>query len=310
MNKLYNYFLALLVLIGLHGCIGDYPMRLYNNIDIYEPTTLTEDKYGVTYHVYNTHLNLNNFTLYGETTKGIGHVAVVLHGTATVSNGTISGYYNGISVDNELDSSVYNKKIYKVTKEQATRIAKMYIQLSSYEPIVDRLTITNSLEAGIYVKAYVNRFILTRSTIIGSGYMGVYLDHNSYGAIIMQNTFEANGYAPREPKEGIAMDSTSNNLISDNTFIANASRGISLYTNYGENSLTRTTCDDNLITHNTFKNGVNGVSIAARQNRMVIGYKGADYAKNNTVSDNTFINVKLPIEVLDTPNYINNNIIK
>jgi parallel beta-helix repeat protein len=202
--------------------------------------------------------------------------------------------------------------------------------------------IINSHGSGIYINRYVTGFELSSSRVKGSGGPGIYLDAGSRAAKIAASVIEGNGFFSYNPedrrrearrsdlakREGLAVDATSLNEIKNNTFRDNADGGVYLYKNCWEdavadlNELPRTTgANSNLIEGNSFIDERVGVWLAERADRDLNAFDCGDeliystgnekyyrdYARENTVSGNTFTNNEEAIRVKDDANIVRNN---
>lgn len=143
----------------------------------------------------------------------------------------------------------------------------------------------------------------------------IYLDAESANNMIRNNTFsvEANtSLIKTRVREVIAVDGSANNIIADNKFEKAVGGGVYLYRNCGEGGTIRhQTPQHNLIENNTFNlSGLNpdaqGIWLGSRNgNRSYCdadkGYNfgssidNRDFADNNTVRNNKFINSETKI---------------
>lgn len=176
---------------------------------------------------------------------------------------------------------------------------------------VHDVSVHNVGQWGIYVGQN-SRGISISNTIIDDAYGGVYLEAGSVGTRITDamivNSFN---------REGIAIDSSANNVI-ERSFFSGNEDGINIYKNCGETGgqicpITRALgADDNLIRGNTFDD--DGVNVAWRQfdvygigfceNIDVLGY-WRDHAANNVFDGNQFDSADLVVE--DGPVVVHNN---
>ncbi|MEZ5536436.1 MAG: right-handed parallel beta-helix repeat-containing protein [Thiolinea sp.] len=202
--------------------------------------------------------------------------------------------------------------------------------------------IINSHGSGIYVNRYVTGFEMSNSRLKGSGGPGLYLDAGTRAAEVSGSVVEGNGYFSYNPedrtrearrsdlakREGIAIDSSTRNTISNSVFNDNANGGIYLYKNCWEDAaadpdeLPRTEgADFNLIQGNRFSNELVGVWIAERADRDLSGFDCGDpvvyendgekyyrdYARENSVSGNTFTDNRVAVRVKDDANILRDN---
>jgi len=170
--------------------------------------------------------------------------------------------------------------------------------------------VENNGGVGIYIDDYVTNTTIQDTKINNNGGVGIYLDQASQKNKIIHNIIEKNGFLPsgKAQREGLAIDSSANNLIIGNVFLGNALGGIYLYKNCGEQfskgkSVIRWQHSDyNIIEKNKFYNQPVGVWIASRQSMDLSKWdcgdkpmKGSisfyeDYADNNSVIKNSFCN--------------------
>jgi hypothetical protein len=119
--------------------------------------------------------------------------------------------------------------------------------------IFDRVTIAGSGGVPFYVSPGVTNVTLANSTINGtSTSVGVYLDAESAGAKIVNNTFGIR----TKSREVIAIDGSAYNTISGNRFNSASNGGIFAYRNCGEGGTIRHQAPRyNKIENNTFSMG-------------------------------------------------------
>lgn len=179
---------------------------------------------------------------------------------------------------------------------------------------VSNVTVDKSGRVGIYIDDYASDIVLDKVVVQNSAGVGIYLEHSTKNIKIINSTIKNNGlgglntYAGRE---GLAIDSSANNIVEGNKFISNKGGGIFLYKNCGERHkygevLRWQHSDNNLIKDNYFENEKVGVWIASRQRKdlrvmecgdPMIDPRGwyQDYANNNTLDGNIFCNTETPI---------------
>jgi len=181
---------------------------------------------------------------------------------------------------------------------------------------LERLTVQATGRVGIYVDDYVSELRLTGSTIENSGGAGIYLEHSSRRNLISGNRIAGNGWTDK--REGLAVDSSSQNVIEDNVFARNAAGGVFFYKNCGEHLrgahanradqvIRWQHSDRNVLRRNQFLDQPVGIWLASRQsrNRAVSacgdppldpqGRYYEDFANDNEVSANTFCRTPVPV---------------
>lgn len=169
--------------------------------------------------------------------------------------------------------------------------------------VLDNIVVQDNGRVGIYLDDYVSDVTIKNSSVIRSGAAGIYLEHSSRRIKLIGNKILGNGRATK--REGVAVDSSADNVIEDNVFQGNAAGGIFLYKNCGEHFSTGKQVirwqhsDRNLIKGNTFIDENTGIWLASRQHRDLsrwdcgdapLNGKGrfADFADSNTVENNSF----------------------
>jgi len=204
--------------------------------------------------------------------------------------------------------------------------------------------------SGIFVDGYVTGVTLRRLQILDSGSVGIYLEAGSKGTVIENNEIVHNGYAEVTPegvpfsvggldlryrstgREGIAVDGSRDNRITNNIINANSAGGIFLYKNCGEYVnerpgtwwTRRYGADGNTIENNIISFGTNGVWIGSRmaENTRFMDCSDTpyiseplravypDFAKNNVVRNNQILMMGNAIRVEDDANTIEGNVIR
>lgn len=199
----------------------------------------------------------------------------------------------------------------------------------------------NSHLHGIFLNRYVTYFHVNNTRILGSSNSGIYLGADTDYSLIENSVFEGNGFSnydtttlkrfPRRDetarREGIAVDSSSYNQITSNTFRDNGDGGVYLYKNcwefvedpytaphrYGSNS--------NSITNNDFSSEETAIWVAERADRDLADFTCGDpliyqansdkyyrdIAQNNIISNNRISYSKFGIRVQDDGTLITNN---
>jgi hypothetical protein len=202
---------------------------------------------------------------------------------------------------------------------------------------------------GIYIDRFVTGFVLENSSVNFTGAVGLYLDSGSEGAIIRNSTFTKNGHSDYDPskrkrirrlavdtREAIAIDSSFNHTVENNTFAQNSRGAVFIYKNCNEHAQDPRqipryqSADNNLITNNIFNNEAIGVWVASRQSKDLAALECGspimaegtvrfgpkkedafyyeDFAKNNQVSFNTFNDVNRAVVIEDDNNFVLNNV--
>lgn len=200
-------------------------------------------------------------------------------------------------------------------------IEKNY-KVSPERIVIDNVSVTGG-RGGVYFDSYVADSILKNSVIRGADKVGVYLEQGSKGIGILYNKIIKNGVSGR--REGVAVDSSANNLVVGNIIDGNGAGGVFLYKNCGENfksgkSVLRwQSSDNNRVVGNIFRSQPVGVWIASRQSRDLSRWgcgdpalddKGRfykDFANNNYVESNQFCGVRVPVRVEGDNNYVARN---
>lgn len=205
--------------------------------------------------------------------------------------------------------------------------------------VIEDDTLTNSRGVGIYIDGYVTAAQIRRVTIMGAGSTGVYLDAGSRDNVVDHNTIVANGFRESGPngtlavlggvtfrywgpgREGIAIDGSRQNVVSNNWIVGNSAGGVFLYTNCGENVHSdpgswvehRYGANDNVISRNVITGGEAGVWIGSRMGENVylmdcsdVPYVSGpvqaiilDRAANNVVQANFFTDSEYGVRVED-----------
>lgn len=207
--------------------------------------------------------------------------------------------------------------------------------------VVEDSTFLNSRGVGIFVDGYVTGVTLRRLHVEGSGSSGIYLEAGSKDNLLEDNDIVNNGFGENGPfwqqfedfdiwywgtgREGLSIDGSRFNTVRNNRFSGNSYGAIFFYKNCGEFVNLRPQrwwhrrygADGNLIEHNTFTGGVNGIWIGARMGENIgpmdcsdpqyqPGY-ALDYADDNVIRDNVFADVVYGVRVEDDGNTITGN---
>lgn len=188
---------------------------------------------------------------------------------------------------------------------------------------LSHLTVVDSTRVGISIDRHAHHITVRDSTIEGSGGVGMYLEYGSSDNRVMHNKFVRNGRVMK--REGLAIDSSRNNVVTDNLFQDNEHGGIFLYKNCGASVATGRSVshtqhsDHNLIHRNTFSGEKIGVWIASRQSvdlkRLDCadapmdagGHYYEDFANANSVTGNQFCATQVGIRVEGDANILTGN---
>ena len=266
----------------------------------------------------------------------------------TIKNCVLRNYVRGIRVSLGLSDQS------KAALKNNTNVADLEDFLRSVAPKnvkVQDSTIIFSHKDGVYVDRYVTDFVLEDSIVKFSGAVGLYLDSGSAGSTIRNSSFIKNGHSDYDAskrkrithlavdsREAIAIDSSTDNIVENNSFLENSRGSVFIYKNCNEHAqdprqLPRyQSADNNLIRNNVFKNEAVAVWVASRQSKNLkaldcgspVVAKGSirrgtsteetlyyqDFAKNNKVVANTFDNAHRAIIIEDDNNAVLDNIFK
>jgi parallel beta-helix repeat protein len=198
---------------------------------------------------------------------------------------------------------------------------------------------------GVFVDAYVEDVTLRGNTVDGAGSTGIYLETGSRRNRVEGNSIIYGGYIENGPngqlrtfngtqiwfwgvgREGLAVDGSYENDIVGNAFYGNSNGGLFLYKNCGEYPDSgryferRHHADDNLIEGNTFVGGRNGVWVGSRMGENTLPMECTDpayvesgltrvvldYAADNVVRANRFVDVTYGIRVEDDGTVVEGN---
>lgn len=216
--------------------------------------------------------------------------------------------------------------------------------------VIEDTNIYETRGSGIFVDGYVTGVTMRRLHILDAGGVGVYLEAGSKDNVIERSSIIHNGYAEVTPdgvpvtvgglnfryrstgREGIAVDGSRNNRISNNIISANSAGGIFLYKNCGEYVHERPAtwwtrrygADGNVIENNVIGYGSNGVWIGSRmaENTKFMDCSDTpyinevfrsvypDFAKDNVVRGNHILEMTNAIRVEDDRNRVEANVIR
>ena len=279
---------------------------------------LSEDSVGNQYIINdNSTLDCNGHSLTASREEGRTNNAVELSGNnARIVNCTIDGYITGIRVGSKIPTReiLLLKDLGK--QEALTHIAQLK-QNATRNKLVANNLFKNIVQASIYVQMFAEDTTITNNHFIDAGRMAIYLDTYSSNAMITKNTIHGSGYNHISGREGIAIDGSSNNFITNNTFSESKLAAITLYKNCGERGLPRYFgANSNTIVDNFFYDEAKGVWIASRADRdrfpdcidsPIHGNVARDIAQYNTVSNNHYIRTEVAVDIRDNNNIITDN---
>ena len=213
--------------------------------------------------------------------------------------------------------------------------------------IIENNEFRDSRGVGVFIDGYVSDATIRDNVVVGTGSAGIYLETGSRRTRVENNVVHDNGYRENGPagqvdefgglrfrwwgigREGLAIDGSYENVVVGNSFEGNSHGGILLYTNCGEFPESgvwfdrRWPSDRNLIEGNTFTGGLNGVWVGQRmaENTLpmdctkpayvegLLQRVTRDFAADNTVRANTFVDVRYPIRVEDDGTIVEGNTI-
>lgn len=260
----------------------------------------------------NTFLNCNNSLIDGKNTLQIG-----INITGEIENIEVTN----CNVKNFVTSGIMISSGLQITENSNV---DFYYNNAPNDITINNSVIDNNGKTGVTFNSYTNNSVLKNSIIINSGGVGVYLSQSSKEITIINNKIAFNGYKFKG-REGIAIDSSANNIIKDNLFDSNKSGAVFLYKNCGErhngkHGIKRWQhSNNNLITDNIFQNEKIGVWLASRQSQDLrkwncldtpVDANGRfykDYANFNTIKRNTFCDTTTGIINEGNNNYVANN---
>lgn len=291
-------------------------------------TTVARNKYGKAYTTETAP------TRYGLIIKG-NEANGIRVSNVTIRNCQFLNYSEAITANIDLNQSTLLGLRNGTIQETAIQaIAPTRINILNSR-------IINSHMHGIFLNRYITYFNVSHTRILGSSNSGIYLGADTEYALIEYSVFEGNGFSnydtatlkrfPRREetsrREGIAVDASSHNQISNNTFRDNGDGGIYLYKNcweFVEEPLTaphRYGSNFNLITGNDFSGEETAIWIAERADRDLADFTCGDpliysansnkyyrdIAQNNIISNNKINYNKFGIRVQDDGTVITNN---
>ena len=178
----------------------------------------------------------------------------------------------------------------------------------------ENVTVTDNVNHGIFVNVGVSDFSCDHCDISDNGSMGVYFEYNSFGNSITNSRVANNGYrdkdtgdwienlkaGDKDQREGIAIDASQGNLISNTLFTGNALTGITMYKNCGERGIRRDLgANHNTVSDSTFHDGIH---IASRQDKDLSKWTCVD----PSVLDNRYITDEAEYNVIENVTLVGN----
>ncbi|KAA8729075.1 right-handed parallel beta-helix repeat-containing protein [Ewingella americana] len=248
----------------------------------------------------NTHLDCQGATLDGDNRRAFG-IVVNSKGqpveNVSVENCKIRDFtHSGIRITSDIPANQLSADHQENYRRTPTKV------------LIDHVNVQGSGRVGIYFDDYVTTSTLSNSTVSHSYMSGIYLEHSSRNNHILNNQIVNNGHESlgKGKREGLAVDSSANNVIEGNTFALNGAGGVFLYKNCGEHFSSGKSVirwqhsDHNIIRNNHFIDEPVAIWLASRQTRDLSGFDCgdkpkdnsgkyfADYADNNVVEGNRF----------------------
>ena len=274
-------------------------------IHIEQNTVLDRDYAGVHFIVgEGVTLDLGGHVISGRVGNSYVERAFRLYSGARITNGTIKDCNTGGYAANQLRSG-YLDALRGVSKEEAAQVGVDYRMHSSSGQRVDNVTFDGVVGEAFYIQAFVSHAVIEDCEFHNTGRMHIYVDHGSANHKIQNNYFGPCGENHITGREGIALDACIGVEVKNNVFQGAMKNGcVNIYTNWGENGITREVACENIITSNLFRDNPRGVSIASRHYRKAAGHTGPDYAERNQVYDNHYVNIGLSVEDLGVGNQV------
>lgn len=264
-------------------------------------------------------LNCNDMTIdgHGEKTRGL-----LIGGTKkSINNVSVRNCHfenftkNAIRITSGIAMSKWGED-----HEKNYKLAPSNIKLENCQAL-------HSGGVGIYIDSYAHNITLDRISSINSQGVGIYLEQATKNISITNSKIIGNGSSTtrKSLREGIAIDSSANNYINNNTISSNAAGGIFLYKNCGEkissnkSTLRWQSSDNNIISGNIFSNEKIGVWIASRQRKNLSNWDCGDksidsegkyyqdHADRNIIYNNSFNGSIIGIIVESSFNIITKN---
>ncbi|HEY0292309.1 MAG TPA: right-handed parallel beta-helix repeat-containing protein [Hansschlegelia sp.] len=243
---------------------------------------------------------------------------------------------SGVTVRNCRIANATSSGIVVGWRSPASVREKRYTATARYEAATRDVTLDNVVSsgneiAGVYVLAYSQDVRITGSRLTGNAGVGVYIGPHSLRTTVEGSEIAANGLgSPRHVRrglgrrEGVAIDSSSDNVIRRNTFRGNGG-AVYLYKNcqeaasgHGRNFKRIMPSERNRIEDNSIQGSLIGVWAASRQSRILTSsdcgdpYYGdgryvLDRAPNNVIAGNIFSDIGVAAVIEDDGNRVVNN---
>lgn len=291
-----------------------------SDIEIKGSVTLNRDckVAGIIYiHESNTSLDCNNHTI---DLQGVTNHAIVIDSRGQKTS--------GIRISNCRISNSRQKTIYigwdanARKKAQSLSINEIY-NATPHDITIQNTHIINSGSSAIYIDDYVTNVDLDKLIIRNPASLAIYFEFSSKNNQLRNSTIEGAGNNGK--REAVAIDSSSGNILYNNTFIDNKYGAIFVYRNCSEHYNSDPTqafrwmsADNNRIEHNRINGSRYGIWIASRQSTdlknsgcglpyYAEGRYVIDSAKNNKVLGNEISAADIGILVEDDKNTISDN---
>ncbi len=311
------------LIVGMTGCqqqdLEDPKPSKGKIVRVEGKMLLTEDSVGNQYNIFDdSTLDCDGHTIKASTAddRTTDHAIGLYGDNASVVNCVIDGYISGISVDSRI-SLTAQYKLAKLPKEEAFDYIDSLNERAKRHKTISSNTFKNIVKTPVFVQMFARDTIIKNNTFDSAGRMAIYLDAYSSEATITGNVISGSGYNHISGREGIAIDASSNNTISNNIFTENNIAAITLYKNCGERGIPRYFgANNNVIVNNNFEDERKGVWIASRADRSrfpdcidkpIYGNIARDVAQHNTVQKNKYSDTAIAVDVRDDNNTITQN---
>jgi hypothetical protein len=195
--------------------------------------------------------------------------------------------------------------------EQAVRTSS-----SQYHPLIIRDCLFTRNSWGTYFSGTATTATLIQYLENGRG--ALYLGAGSDGNFLNNNSYRDNCYIQHTSWGDYAIDTSYNNIIENNQFLASLSsstryrRGLSFYHNFGEDdSLREDRPFNNIIRNNTFDGYTVAIDLGARMGQngsYDLAGESRDHADHNTFSNNTFKNCSIGVRAMTQFNIFDSNV--
>ena len=250
-----------------------------------------------------------NLSLDGNVTKtkyNINRPGVVIDGNGYTIDGICNTDCIGLSIN------ANNVTVRNVTIKRFDGGVSILPGLTGVK--FENVTITDNVNHGVFVNVGASNFSCDRCDISDNGAMGLYFEYNSYGNSITNSRIANNGYRDKDTgdwvenlkadakdkREGLAIDASQGNMISNTLFSGNALTGITMYKNCGERGIRRDWgANYNTVEDSTFHDGIH---IASRQDKDLSAWGCLD----PYVLDNRFIMDEAEYNVIENVTLMGN----